>query len=243
MGSKLHTFSSGCRRARKKAGYTQQSFADAIHFSVESVRNWEQGRVVPERSTIEKLCDFFKCDMDYLFDRIDYETHDLSFICKYTGLSEEAVKVLHYLSADNAPNVINNASDENKLPIRYINRELGAIYAAYKEKIDACDCENLYLIHTIFGCMEKYVTSKNARRVLSHEELRIANDEKSADGYKRYLSRIDFAERSVKVAGSVDEILTVGELYSEYLMNSIRNGLDFYRKLYEDEKSGHIKEE
>ena len=44
------------------------------------------------------LCHFLNCDADYLLDRIDEQTHDLDFICKYTGLSAESIKVLHYIS-------------------------------------------------------------------------------------------------------------------------------------------------
>lgn len=243
MGSILHTFAFGCKRARKKAGFTQQRLADAIGVSVETVRNWEQGRVIPEHQTIGLLCDFFKCDIDYLFGRIDYETHDLAFICEYTGLSEDAAKVLHYLSRDNL-NVISDVPNANKLSIRYINRELGTIYSAYKDKIDACDRENLDLIRTTFYCMEKYVTSANTKRKLSKAETAFTDDErKSQKGHERYNRRIDFAEKSVRIAGSVDEVLTVGELYSEYLMNSIRESLNYYRKQYKHEKHGKNKEE
>ena len=101
----MRSFAAGFKRARKKKGYTQDGFCKAFNeyradFAVPiyTVRNWEQGRSIPEWKTIEILCDFFECDVDYLFNTIEQTTHDIAFICGYTGLSEETIKNLHYLS-------------------------------------------------------------------------------------------------------------------------------------------------
>lgn len=100
MGDKLHIFSfkTGFKRARKNAGYTQKTFSEKFGISIETVKNWEQGRNVPEIETIEKLCGFFDCDIDYLFNTIDCRNHDLQFIHQYTGLSEVAIKQLHHFT-------------------------------------------------------------------------------------------------------------------------------------------------
>lgn len=84
------------KELREQNGYTQITFLKAINAdeyvtSIESVRNWEQGKSIPEWRTILKLCDFFDCDMDYLFGRISKKTHDTQFICNEIGLSEEAL--------------------------------------------------------------------------------------------------------------------------------------------------------
>lgn len=107
MGDKLYSmkdgFKVGFKKARKEAGYTQQEFADAFSsVTVETIRNWEQGRNVPEIDTIEKLCDFFKCDMDYLFGRIDHKSHNHKYICECTGLSEKAVEMLMFIQKESA---------------------------------------------------------------------------------------------------------------------------------------------
>lgn len=100
MGDKLHTFSlkarfkKGFKKARKASGYTQTSFAEKFNVSIDTVRNWEQGRNVPEIETLEKLCDFFQCDMGYLFGEIDCKTHNIQFIQDYTGLSERSINIL-----------------------------------------------------------------------------------------------------------------------------------------------------
>ena len=96
MGEKLHTFSfkDGFKKTRKEHGYTQQSFSEKFGICIETIRNWEQGRNVPELDTIYKLCEFFECDMDYLFNNISCHNHDTQFIQDKTGLSEDSINTL-----------------------------------------------------------------------------------------------------------------------------------------------------
>lgn len=103
MGDKLYSFkedfSKGFKRARKKAGYTQQKFVDEFkNVTIETVRNWEQGRNVPELETIYKICEFLNCDIDYLFARIDYKKHEFKYISEITGLSEKSIEMLEVLN-------------------------------------------------------------------------------------------------------------------------------------------------
>lgn len=99
----MYSFKNGFKRARKDAGYTQEAFCeqftnyDGFKISLSTVRNWEQGRNVPELKTIDALCAFFRCDMDYLFFRIGCKTHDNQFIQNELGLSETAIDRLREL--------------------------------------------------------------------------------------------------------------------------------------------------
>lgn len=104
MGVKLHSFKKGFKQARKSARdingkkYTQGSFAEAFNVSVETVKNWEQGRFTPTADTLIELCDFFDCDMDYLFGTLDCKRHNTQFIHDYTGLSEKVIERMHILN-------------------------------------------------------------------------------------------------------------------------------------------------
>lgn len=102
--TKLHSFASGFKdvfkRERRRCGFTQQSFAEYFGVSLDTVRNWEQGRKVPEIKTIERLCDEFGCEPDYLLGRMEHSTHDIQFICDQTGLSEYAVCELTRMKED-----------------------------------------------------------------------------------------------------------------------------------------------
>lgn len=107
MGLILRSFKDGFKRARRNAKdrngkrYTQESFAEAFGVSVDTVKNWEQGRTAPSIDILIELCDFFECDMDYLFGTLDCKTHDMQFIHNKTGLSEEAINELMYIKTLN----------------------------------------------------------------------------------------------------------------------------------------------
>ena len=100
MGSKLHNSAEvkeslrrNLQKKRKEKGFkTQSAFAEALEVSVESVRNWEQGRTLPELGTLFHICSLLDCDMDYLIGRLEVPTHDLAFIKTQTRLSEAAIK-------------------------------------------------------------------------------------------------------------------------------------------------------
>lgn len=83
------------QRMRKMSGFkTQEAFAEVLDVSVETVRNWEQGRTLPEMETLFRICTLLNCDMDYLIGRLESTTHDLDFIKNQTHLSEAAIKKL-----------------------------------------------------------------------------------------------------------------------------------------------------
>lgn len=96
-------FKNGFKRARSERGLTQEGFVSQVsekygadnYISISTVRNWEQGRSVPELDTLLQLCDFFDCSLDYLFCRIDPKTHTQKNICDVTGLSVNSVKYLN----------------------------------------------------------------------------------------------------------------------------------------------------
>lgn len=119
MGSKLHSkhemqeiFADRLKELRKsqwRGVYdnskgrwinTQEKFAEEMDVSIETVRNWEQGRFLPEIGTMFKIADTLDCDLDYLTGRLDKRTHDLQFIHEQTGLSEKAIKRLQQFKPD-----------------------------------------------------------------------------------------------------------------------------------------------
>lgn len=95
----VFSFAKGFKRVRKETGYTQQTFSDVFtidgnKISIETVRNWEQGKTFPEVSTILELCKFFKCDIDYLFNGIDCRKIDNQYISNLTALNEKSITAL-----------------------------------------------------------------------------------------------------------------------------------------------------
>ena len=98
MGTKIYKkygdFGDRLKKLRKERFKTQDSFAEAIGKTVETVRNWEQGRALPEMETLFTISSLLGCDLDYLTGRLDQKTHGLQFIHDQTGLSEKAIIVL-----------------------------------------------------------------------------------------------------------------------------------------------------
>ena len=80
---------------REKAGYkTIEKFADELGYSRQTVAKWENGNTMP---TLDQLCDIvslLECDIGYLLCLYDTRYFEHADICKTTGLSEDAVKVL-----------------------------------------------------------------------------------------------------------------------------------------------------
>lgn len=98
---KLHSFGDNFKKLRKKKNLTQNTFVDqfkkfneAQAVTIDTVKNWEQHYNIPEIGTLIALCDFFSCDLDYLFGRLPETTHDKHYICKTTGLSEKSIDCL-----------------------------------------------------------------------------------------------------------------------------------------------------
>lgn len=90
----LYSFAKGIKNARKSKGLTQEELSDQLNVSLKTIQNWEQSIAVPEFQTILRLCDFFECDMAYLFNVLDCKTYDTQFVHDQIGLSENAIEKL-----------------------------------------------------------------------------------------------------------------------------------------------------
>lgn len=58
----------GLAPRRKRAGYTQQSLADALGIERARLANWETGAIWPSASWLPKLADLIGCSIDDLFE-------------------------------------------------------------------------------------------------------------------------------------------------------------------------------
>lgn len=80
----------------KENNYTHENVAKGIDVTRQAVGKWVKGDSVPDVLTAAKLAKFFKVSVDYLAGISPHRTSDkdLSAVCEYTGLSEEAVEKL-----------------------------------------------------------------------------------------------------------------------------------------------------
>ena len=80
------------RETREKNGVTQQEMADALSIKRETVNQWEsESRRIKDKDLC-RIAPYLGVTADYLLGLESEQSHDLHFICYYTGLSEEAVK-------------------------------------------------------------------------------------------------------------------------------------------------------
>ncbi len=83
-------------KARDLAGLTQGKLAEKIGVGPQTISNWERGYYFPDKvDTLLKLANELQCDPDYLLGKLKESTHDIHFVCEFTGLSEEAIKKIH----------------------------------------------------------------------------------------------------------------------------------------------------
>ena len=106
-------FSERLKEKRVAAGYKrQEDLAAALDYqhmavsgsSFSSIKKYENCKspTVPLLDRADDICRLLGCDLDYLTGKIDHSSHDLDFICKYTGLSEKATETLHTMASLNS---------------------------------------------------------------------------------------------------------------------------------------------
>ncbi len=80
------------KRRRETAKQSQDEFALAIKKHKKTIQNWEQGLHAPELNDLIDICNRLNCSVDYLLGNIDETSHDMHFIAKETGLTEQAIR-------------------------------------------------------------------------------------------------------------------------------------------------------
>ena len=94
----LKKFGNRLKNRRKKIGFkSQREFADELNVNLKTVRNWEQGRNIPELITLIDICDMLHCSPDYLLGYIDETTHNMHYISQITGLTEKSIEGIQSL--------------------------------------------------------------------------------------------------------------------------------------------------
>lgn len=131
--SPLYCFGNILKNLRKEYNISQQQFANEFNVSLDAVKNWEQHYNIPEMDCLIKLCNYFNCDLDYLFGRITQKTHDNNFIYEKVGLNEQSIELLTSCSKGyNNPKMLNSLNI--LLNCGYDSLKLLNLILAYTEK-------------------------------------------------------------------------------------------------------------
>lgn len=103
------------KNRRKEKGYTQPVLAEKMGVSDRTIKDWEKGKLDGKvnMSNLLELFSILDIDMNYLLGN-DYSTVKVQKMCEYTGLTEEAIKRLHYSqdSAFSLSHIINEYNND-----------------------------------------------------------------------------------------------------------------------------------
>lgn len=93
-------FAANIRKLMDERAVTQDVLAKAIGKTRQTVSQYANGISEPSYEALIKIANFFCVSTDFLLGISPYQTTDKNqeFICKYTGLGEKSVKLLHNLN-------------------------------------------------------------------------------------------------------------------------------------------------
>lgn len=192
-------------KLRSERNMSQAAFAEFLGISRPTVGFYENGQRLPDAETLGKICRKCGVSADYLLGLSNSWSLDVDeqTAVKTTGLSTKAIKVLRYLNRSQIDNVFSDDVEINHQTLNFINRELELYY----DQIDLDETHEVRGLLTVFFEMEQYVHSDLIKRSLAEGE-----DEKKS--------------HFITLEGYINEILTVKELYQEYVFKLIRKHLD-----------------
>lgn len=86
------------KRLRTERKLTQNDLAEMMNCNRQKIADLERGKSTPSANDLILLSKIFNVSADYLLGITNVQTKDkdVKFICKYTGLSEKAIEVLHF---------------------------------------------------------------------------------------------------------------------------------------------------
>lgn len=85
--------------------YSLPEIADKVGATRQSIGNWKDGRALPNIEILSRLAECFDVSADYLLGLTDARTtdKDMQYICDYTGLDIETIKILRSIQCDDIP--------------------------------------------------------------------------------------------------------------------------------------------
>lgn len=192
-----------------------------IGISVPTMNYWKNGKRTPSAENLKTLSEKTGKSVDWLLGLVDENNYTsdetVKLISEYTGLSTEAVQLLHYLKE--------SAIQEDKRTISFLN--LGLLEPNHRIKKD-------FNTETIFSLLDQYIHTGKIKRVI-HEERRIPE---SPEEYQIQEGIRHIEEMTVTVESSDDmmEVFDVQSLYRAEKMRQITEVLDYF--LEEEKKNG-----
>ena len=89
-------------KLRSELGLSGREFAEKLGVTRSTVNNWETGGYNVKADDIERICNTFNVSADWLIGISDVKNPETTVqaIHNYTGLSEQAIEVLHNMNSE-----------------------------------------------------------------------------------------------------------------------------------------------
>lgn len=178
--------------------------------SAQAISQYKLG-VCPSTEKLVKIARFYGCSLDYLIGLSDVKSPDadIQAICQYTGLSAEAVELLHFL---------NETTDkENKRTLSFLNTVLSdPRFTPGEDKS----------IETVFSQLDQYIHSQGIKR-------RIYGDSKLPETVEEFriseaMRKVEETTVTVESSDDMSEIISLAKLYRRYKWDEIRDSVNYY---------------
>ena len=78
---------------RKEKGLTQQELADAIHFSVSTIKQYENGYRIPDKTNLSVFANYFKVQEEYILGTSEHKTKMAARFASFSFSKEQISEV------------------------------------------------------------------------------------------------------------------------------------------------------
>lgn len=180
-------------------GITQEKIAEVVGATRQTVGNWCSGKSAPDAIALSKIAREFNVSIDWLLqeDAPKQVNATLASVCKYTGLTENAVEVLHGFKLESMdPHIVNGIAyksafnwidvddKDSKAVLAYLSRAIetdtlakiwiatykaASIDAEWIEKIESAETDEQ--LHDAMGEADKKHTEAELERYRARIEL------------------------------------------------------------------------
>lgn len=173
MQQKCTLFPERLKELREKEKLSRQQLADILGVSRASLEYYEKGKRTPDIEVLYKLSEHFNVTADYLIGRTDKcgESTDVNAMCRYTGLSENAIRILGTIkSTEDFMKIINFLIEETDsygdiksgvfMKRNLLNSMRDYFFYDYGKRESTNDVLFVTSLGHIFTSMEQYESAK-----------------------------------------------------------------------------------
>ena len=125
------------KKLRNSNKYTQKQLAEKLNCNRQKIADWERGKSIPSTDDLVLLSRVFHVSTDFLLGLTPYISVDNreKFVCEYTGLSENVVRILHRKSFASAKrfNERNDLVHAINILVNYDSRIFFQLFRAFQD--------------------------------------------------------------------------------------------------------------